>query len=119
MHQQTSQELVNHQVHRIFIRWEQSVPQTSADPVYEYTIGIDNEATEKWDRGLSNLDIPNIGTVSLTDFNEQLQTSAVLYRFMIGTTATLDNANYVTTAQNGNTCTSNPNEIHNESSRIR
>ncbi len=85
-----------------FIRWEQTVPQTSADPVYEYTIGIDTEETQKWDRGLSNLDIPNIGTVSLTDFNEQLQTSAVLYRFMIGTTATLDNANYVTTAQNGN-----------------
>jgi len=85
-----------------FIRWEQSVQQETADPVYEYTINIDNEATEKWDRGLSTLEIPNVGLVALSDFDEQLQTSDTLYRWKVGTTATLDNANYVTTAQNGN-----------------
>lgn len=85
-----------------FIRWEQTVAQETVDPVYEYTINIDNENTEKWDRGQSNLDIPNIGSVPLTDFDEQIQTSDVLYRFKVGATATLDNANYVTTAQNGN-----------------
>jgi hypothetical protein len=85
-----------------FIRWEQTVAQETVDPVYEYTINVDNENTEKWDRGQSNLDIPNIGMVALTDFDEQLQTSDTLYRFKVGATATLDNANYVTTAQNGN-----------------
>ncbi len=85
-----------------FIRWEQTVGQETASPVYEYTINIDNEATEKWDRGQTTLDIPNIGVVTLTDFDEQIQTSSVLYRWKVGTTATLDNANYVTTAQNGN-----------------
>jgi len=86
-----------------FIRWEQNVAQTSADPIYEYTISIDTATTEKWDRGLTTLDIPNLGLVNLADFDEQIQTSSVLYRFKIGATATLDNANYVTTAQNGNT----------------
>jgi len=85
-----------------FIRWEQTVAQETADPVFEYTVNIDNENTEKWDRGQSNLDIPNVGVVSLSDFDEQLQTSDTLYRWKVGTTATLDNANYVTTAQNGN-----------------
>lgn len=85
-----------------YIRWEQTVAQETVDPVYEYTIGIDNANTEKWDRGQSNLDIPNIGVVALSDFDEQLQTSSVLYRYKVGETSTLDNANYVTTAQNGN-----------------
>ena len=85
-----------------YIRWEQTVAQETADPVYEYTIGIDNENTEKWDIGQSNLEIPNIGVVALSDFDEQIQTSSVLYRYKIGDSATLDNANYVTTAQNGN-----------------
>jgi len=85
-----------------FIRWEQNVPQTSADPVYEYNIGVDTATTEKWDRGLSTLDIPNVGLINLAEFDEQIQTASVLYRFKIGDTATLDNANYVTTAQNGN-----------------
>ena len=52
----------------------------------------------------SNLDIPNIGIVSLADFDEQILSSTdTLYRWKVGTTATLDNANYVTTSQNGNT----------------
>lgn len=85
-----------------YIRWEQTVAQETVDPVYEYTIGIDTASTEKWDRGQSTLDIPNIGVVPLSDMDEQLQTASVLYRMKVGTTSTLDNANYVTTAQNGN-----------------
>jgi hypothetical protein len=90
-----------------FVRWEQSVLQETADAVYEYTIlmakvtGVGG--TEFWDRGQSTLDIPNIGLVSLTEFDEQLLSSTdTLYRWKVGETATLDNANYVTTAQNGN-----------------
>ena len=91
----------------IFIRWEQSVLQETADAVYEYTVQIVKVSgaggTEFWDRGLSSLDIPNIGIVSLTDFDEQLLSNTdTLYRWKVGETATLDNANYVTTAQNGN-----------------
>lgn len=85
-----------------FIRWEQTVAQETVDPIYEYTIGMDTASTEKWDRGTSQLDIPNIGVVPLSDFDEQIQTSSVLYRYKVGATSTLDNANYVTTAQNGN-----------------
>jgi len=90
-----------------FIRWEQTVAQETADPVYEYTIQIVKTSgaggTEFWDVGQSTLDIPNIGLVSLGDFDEQILSSTdVLYRWKVGTTATLDNSNYVTTAQNGN-----------------
>ncbi len=90
-----------------FVRWEQTVAQETVDPVYEYTILIDKVTgaggTEFWELGQSNLDIPNIGVVSLADFDEQILTSTtVLYRWKVGETATLDNANYVTTAQNGN-----------------
>ncbi len=90
-----------------FIRWEQTVLQETADPVYEYTILIEKvsgaNGTEFWDVGQSTLDIPNIGMVSLADFDEQtLSPSDTLYRWKVGTTATLDDANYVTTAQNGN-----------------
>ena len=91
----------------IFIRWEQTVLQETADAVYEYTILMNKTGgaggTEFWDIGQSTLDIPNIGMVSLVDFDEQLLSSTTtLYRHMIGETATLDNANYVTTSQNGN-----------------
>ena len=85
-----------------YIRWEATVAQETADPIFEIQIGMNQSATERWDRGQSNLDIPNIGVKALTDFDEQIQTSSVLYRYKIGDTATLDNANYLTTAQNGN-----------------
>jgi hypothetical protein len=90
-----------------FIRWEQTVLQETVDPVYEYTIQIVKVTgvggTEFYDVGQSTLDIPNIGLVSLGDFDEQILSSTdVLYRWKVGITATLDNANYVTTAQNGN-----------------
>lgn len=91
----------------VFIRWEQTVLQETADAVFEYTILMNKTngagGTQFWDRGLSSLDIPNIGIVSLVDFDEQILSDLLtLYRYMVGETATLDNANYVTTAQNGN-----------------
>ncbi len=90
-----------------FVRWEQTVAQETADPVFEYTIRIVKVTgaggTEFWDLGQSTLEIPNIGIVSLADFDEQILLSTdTLYRWKVGDTATLDNANYVTTSQNGN-----------------
>lgn len=85
-----------------FIRWEQNVPQTTASAIFEYEIRINSTESTRWDRGLSNLEIPNIGLVPLTDFDEQLTSSETIYKLNFGT-ATLDNANYVTTAKNGNT----------------
>ncbi|KKL66992.1 hypothetical protein LCGC14_2139470, partial [marine sediment metagenome] len=79
------------------------VAQKSADPVYEYTISIDSASEEKWDRGQTNLDIPNIGVKSLTEFDEQLTSSEIVYRFRIGEgNADFANSNYVATPQNGN-----------------
>jgi len=91
----------------IFIRWEQTVLQETADAVYEYTLLMNKTGgaggTEFWDTGQSTLDIPNLGLVSMTDFEEQILSPLLtLYRYMVGDSATLDNANYVTTAQNGN-----------------
>jgi len=90
-----------------FIRWEQTVLQETADAVFEYTILMNKTGgaggTQFWDRGLSTLDIPNLGLISLVDFDEQILSDLLtLYRYMVGETATLDNANYVTTSQNGN-----------------
>ena len=91
----------------VFVRWEQTVLQETADAVYEYTLLMNKTSgaggTQFWDKGQSTLDIPNLGLVSLVDFDEQLLSPLLtLYRHMIGETATLDNANYVTTSQNGN-----------------
>jgi len=91
----------------IFVRWEQTVLQETADAVYEYNIQIVKVSgaggTEFWDVGQSTLDIPNLGIVSMADFEETIFSSTdTLYRYKVGETATLDNANYVTTSQNGN-----------------
>jgi hypothetical protein len=91
-----------------FVRWELSVPQGTANPQTEYTIQIVKVTgaggTEFWDVGQSTLDIPNLGLVSLADFDEQILTSTnTLYRMKIGDSSDFANANYVTTPQNGNT----------------
>jgi hypothetical protein len=89
-----------------FIRWEMTVPQGTATPQTEYSIrmvGTDDDVeTEDWDRGQSNLDIPNIGMVSLADFEEFINPNDILYRFKIGERADFANANYVTTGINAN-----------------
>ncbi len=89
-----------------FIRWEMTVPQGTATPQTEYTIRIvgtdDDVETEDWNRGQSNLDIPNIGMVSLSDFDEFINPNNILYQFKVGDSSNFANANYVTSAQNGN-----------------
>ena len=86
-----------------FVRWEITQPQETASAQFEYELRIDNIEDQKWDRSLSNLDMPNIGVKSLTEFDEQLTSSEIVYRFKVGTgTAQFDSANYVATPQNGN-----------------
>ncbi len=89
-----------------FILWEMSVPQGTATLQTEYTIrivGTDDDAeTEDWDIGQSNLDIPNIGMVSLSDFEEFLNPNNIFYQYKVGDRADFANANYVTTGINAN-----------------
>ena len=91
-----------------FVRWEVTIPQGTATAQTEYTILIEKTSgangTEFWDVGQSTLDIPNIGMVSLADFEENLLSpSDTFYRLKVGDMADFANANYVTTVQNGNT----------------
>lgn len=86
-----------------FVRWEITQPQETASAQFEYELRIDNIEDQKWDRSLSTLDIPNVGVKSLTEFDEQLTSTEIVYRFKIGSgNAQFDSANYVTTPQNGN-----------------
>ena len=86
-----------------FVRWEITQPQETASAQFEYELRIDNIEDQKWDRSLSNLDMPNIGVKSLTEFDEQLTSSEIVYRFRIGeANADFANSNYVATPQNGN-----------------
>lgn len=86
-----------------FIRWEITQPQETASAQFEYEIRINSIDDQKWDRGLSTLDVPNVGIQSLSVFDEQESGSDTVYTWKVGTgTATLDSANYVSTAQNGN-----------------
>ncbi len=87
-----------------FIRWEMTVPQGTATPQTEYSIrmvGTDDDVdTNDWDIVQSNLEIPNIGIVSLSDFEETINPNNILYRFKIGDTSDFANANYVTSGIN-------------------
>lgn len=83
-----------------FIRWEMTVTEETASPQFEYEIRIDNTATEKWERSLSTLTIPNVGIVSLDSFDETTTSTETIYRWTLG--SNLDNANFVTVPQNGN-----------------
>jgi len=86
-----------------FVRWEITQPQETASAQFEYELRIDNIEDQKWDRSLSTLDIPNVGVKSLTEFDEQLTSTEIVYRFKIGTgNAQFDSSNYVATPQNGN-----------------
>ncbi len=86
-----------------FVRWEITQPQETASAQFEYELRMDNIEDQKWDRSLSTLDMPNIGVKSLTEFDEQLTSTEIVYRFKVGIgTAQFDSANYVATPQNGN-----------------
>jgi len=84
-----------------WVRWEQTVGAETADPVYEYEIRMNTTTTSLWDRGTTVLQIPNIGSVSLSDFAESQDGTNTFYKYTLG--STLKDANYVTTPQNGNT----------------
>lgn len=86
-----------------FIQWEVGVPQGTASAQYEYRIVMNTDDNTKWSRNLSFLEVPNLGIVLLTQFDENIRTGLETeYRLRFGTTATLDNANYVTSAKDGN-----------------
>ena len=83
-----------------WVRWEQTVGTETADPVYEYEVSMNTTVTSLWDRGTTNLQIPNIGSVSLSDFVESQDGTNTIYKYNLG--SSLESANYVTTPQNGN-----------------
>jgi len=83
-----------------FIRWEQVVTEETASPQFEYNIRINSTATEKWERSLSTVTIPNIGIVSLDSFDETISNVDTLYKWTQG--SNLDSSNFITVPQNGN-----------------
>ncbi len=86
-----------------FVRWEMTITQAEASGQFEYQLEFDTDDNNAWDRGRSNLDIPNIGIITLSSFDEQITSGvSTLYRFKIGDTASLDSANYVVSLKNGN-----------------
>ncbi len=86
-----------------FIQWEVIVPQGTASAQYEYRIKMNDDDNTKWSRSLSTVEVPNLGTVPLTEFDENISSGiSTEYRWKLGDTATLDNANYVTSAKEGN-----------------
>jgi len=90
-----------------FIRWEMTITQAEASAQFEYELEMDTDDNNAWDRGRSNLDIPMVGIITLSSFDEQITSGvSVIYRLKIGDTAELDSANYVLSLKNGN-------EVHN------
>lgn len=96
-----------------FVRWELTQPQETASAQTEYQIRIEyvgggQGGTELWDLGQSTLDIPNIGVIALSEFDEtKIGTTNATYKFRIqspdgSTGSSLNSANYVATPQNGN-----------------
>ncbi len=86
-----------------FIQWEVIVPQGTASAQYEYRIKMNDDDNTKWSRSLSTLEVPNLGTMPLTEFDENISSGiSTEYRWKLGDTATLNNANYVTSAKEGN-----------------
>jgi len=96
-----------------YVRWELTQPEETASAQTEYKIlieyvGSGQGGTELWDVGQSTLDIPNIGLIALSEFEDtKIGTTDESYKFKVkrpdGTPASaLDSANYVSTPQNGN-----------------
>jgi len=86
-----------------FVRWEMTITQAEASGQFEYQLEMDTDDNNAWDRGRSNLDIPNIGIITLSSFDEQITSGvSVLYRYKVGETASLDSANYIVSLKNGN-----------------
>lgn len=85
---------------RVFVEWDVANAPTisSAYPVYEVEWSINGTQTAKWDRGSSDLSVPNFGTVNLGDFDQEKTGDTTIYTWTRG--FSLEDANYVTIAQN-------------------
>ena len=85
---------------RVFIEWDlaNNPAISSAYPVYEIELKVNSTQTAKWDRGQSELVVPNLGTLSLGDMERQLSGADTIYTTTGG--FTLKEANFVTIPQN-------------------
>ncbi len=85
---------------RLFIEWDvANTPAiSSAYPLYEVELSINSTQSAKWDRGQSELVIPNLGTLSLGDMERQISGIDTIYTSTGG--FTLAEANFVTIPQN-------------------
>lgn len=85
---------------RLFIEWDvANAPAiSSAYPLYEIEIKINSTQSAKWDRGTSEINIPNFGVVSLGDMERQISGPDTIYTSTGG--FTLAEANFVTISQN-------------------
>ncbi len=92
-----------------YILWEMTVAESGgicdcgrASAQYEYNLRFEDGNVDVWNVGQSNLEIPNIGIISLSEFDEEILSSTLtLYRYKVGTGASIDQANYVITSSNG------------------
>jgi len=66
--------------------------------LYEVELSINSTQSAKWDRGQSQLVIPNLGTLSLGDMERQISGIDTIYTSTGG--FTLAEANFVTIPQN-------------------
>jgi len=84
---------------RVFIEWDvaNSPAISSAYPIYEVEIKINSTQTAKWDRGQSELSMPN-AVLSLGDMDRQLSGPDTIYTTTGG--FTLAEANFITIPQN-------------------
>ena len=86
-----------------WIRWDNTVGAETADPVYELEVRFNTTNSTQWYEGQSILGIPNIGDIALSDprFKKTDDGTDTKYKYTFGTN--LENANFITTPQNGNT----------------
>ena len=86
-----------------WIRWDNTVGAETADPVYELEVRFNTTNSTQWDEGQTIVGIPNIGDVALSDprFIKSDTSTLTKYKYTLGNS--LENANFITTPQNGNT----------------
>jgi len=85
----------------VFLRVKQNLSETTASAQFKYTLVFDNTDDGKWDTGLSTVTIPNLGTVSLDNFDKTRTSISTIYEWTEGNL--LIDANFVTVGQNANT----------------
>lgn len=92
---------------RVFVEWDiANAPAiSSAYPVYEIELKINSTQTAKWDRGSSELVIPNLDPINLGDMERQISGTDTIYTCTStencsASVFSLEEANYVTIPQN-------------------